>query len=236
MLQSWRETTNTWGPLQKEWPQLVADFELAPERTALVVVDVQEYNTKPMGDLIQAIVDDYPPFGEYYFPRMANVVIPNIRRLLDFFRSHQLRVIFLKVGPYLDDGADMPAVLKGMGLLRRKGLEIVDELTPIDGEIVLRKNSYSAFTSTNIDQVLKNMGVTDLVITGVTTDGCVETSARDAADHGYNCYLIEDACGTLSESIQQGTMESFVLMFGKVRTVLEVIDELSATLGVPADA
>lgn len=220
------QTPNTWDKIRTEWPQLVADFDIDPRKAALLVIDMQKFNVQPGGDLIEGIVREFPPFGEYYFPRAKDVVIPNIRRLLDFFREHGLRIIYSRVEPLLEDGADMPPVLRGTGRIHKKELEIVDELKPQGEEIVLGKNSYSAFTSSNIDQVLRNLGITDLVITGATSDGCVETTARDAADRGYNCFIVEDATVTLAESLQQAAMDTFVLMFGKVGSTEQLIDDL----------
>jgi nicotinamidase-related amidase len=108
--------------------------------------------------------------------------------------------------------------------------EIIEELKPEPGELIIYKNSIGAFNSTAIDQILRNLGVETLVITGGATNGCVETTARDAADRGYNCFLVDDGCVTKNQELHDGTMRNFELLFGKVSTTQEVIDELSRLL------
>ncbi|NBY25792.1 MAG: cysteine hydrolase [Betaproteobacteria bacterium] len=97
--------------------------------------------------------------------------------------------------------------------------EILDELKPLPGEHVLRKTTIGAFASTNIDSLLRALGCEQLYLTGVSTNMCVETTAREAADRGYGVTLVEDACGTTHEDLHQVTMRNFQRLFGRVRSV-----------------
>ena len=86
--------------------------------------------------------------------------------------------------------------------------EIVDELAPLPGELVLDKNASSPFNGTGIDQLLRNLGVETLVLVGVATDMCVETTGRDAADRGYNVIVAEDATATYLSPAGRSCTES----------------------------
>ena len=102
----------------------------------------------------------------------------------------------------------------------------MDIVKPNPGELVINKNSNGAFNSTPIDQILRNMGIDTLVIAGVVTNACVETTARDAADRGYNCILVEDGCASYEEISHEMTLRSFARLFGKVMNTDDVISLL----------
>jgi nicotinamidase-related amidase len=225
------------------------DFEIDIAKTALLVIDLQKYGYHPDYALGKLLRKEAPEVFQYLFSRLEKIVIPNVQRLLEFFRSNKMRVIFLCVGPLLPDGSDMAPRRRRRDLerLKKTGIdhffqvgtpehEILDELKPIRGELVINKNSTSAFTSTAIDQILHNMNIENLVFTGAATNGCVETTARDAADRGYNCYLIDDACATKNQELHDGTMRNFALLFGKVVNAQAMIDELNSLLESPRQA
>lgn len=171
-------------------------------------------------------------------------MIPNVSRLLGFFRENQLRVIYLAAGPLLPDGSDLIARRRKTELTRlaKTGIdhhfhpgtlehEILDEVKPMPSELVVHKNSVSAFSSTGIDQLLRNMEIENLVITGAATNACVESNARDAADRGYKCFLVDDGCATKQGHLHEATMQNFELFFGKVVMTTEIIEQLSVLLG-----
>jgi nicotinamidase-related amidase len=103
---------------------------------------------------------------------------------------------------------------------------VLEPIKPLPSELVINKTTYSAFTSTGIDQTLRNMGITDLVFCGVGTNVCVESTARDASDRGYRCVMVEDACATYIEELHDATLLAFGLWFGRVKSADEVIKEL----------
>jgi nicotinamidase-related amidase len=104
--------------------------------------------------------------------------------------------------------------------------EILDELKPLANEHVLRKTTIGAFASTNIDSLLRALGCEQLYLVGISTNMCVETTAREAADRGYQVTLVEDACGTTHEDLHQATMRNFQRLFGRVRSTQEALSEL----------
>jgi nicotinamidase-related amidase len=91
-----------------------------------------------------------------------------------------------------------------------------------------------AFSSTNLDSILWSKGLKYLLFTGVSTNMCVETTARDAADRGFRCVLIEDGCGASAQSYHDAALTTFQRLFGRVNTSAEVMAELRAKIELPA--
>jgi nicotinamidase-related amidase len=108
--------------------------------------------------------------------------------------------------------------------------EIIDELQPMKNEIVFNKNTSSVFNSTNINNIMKNVRIESLIICGLATSSCVESSARDAADFGYNCILVDDACADIHKDAHEMTMVNFARSNGKVMATVEVIKYLNSRL------
>jgi len=234
--------TSDWRQGLDEWPNSVGELYIDPRRTALVIVDMQNYYVRDDGGMVQLLRRRFPARASYLAERMK-VVIPNLQQLLAFFREQGLRRVFLTVGAELPDGSDQfdrryrrdrrRAEQAGLASVLSKGTyqhAIIDELAPRPDELVLNKNSVSAFNSTALDQYLRNMKVETLVMTGCATDACVETTARDAADRGYNVILVEDACAAFGEEAHVATLRAFARMFGKVATTGEVVQFLQEAL------
>lgn len=221
----------------------VPNFRLDPGRTALLVIDMQYASgsrSHGLGRLLEEAgraVD-----GRQRFDRIEQVVVPGIRRLLTHFRRAGLRIVYLTVGSELPDYADLPPHMRGfaraVGNTRgNREHEILDELASAPGELVLNKTTTGAFTSSPLDAALRTFGVEDLVITGISTNSCVETTARDAADRGYRCVLADDACGAARPELHEATLVSFRRLFGRVASVDDVLAELDEQLravAVPA--
>jgi nicotinamidase-related amidase len=98
---------------------------------------------------------------------------------------------------------------------------------------VLHKTTMSAFLSTGLELMLRNLGIEQLVFTGLATQACVETTARDAADLGFNCVMVDDACITFTQAAHDATLLNFAATFGRVDVAAAVIKELTAALPVP---
>jgi len=105
----------------------------------------------------------------------------------------------------------------------------IKELTLIDNEIIFPKSSSGVFNSTNIDYVLKNLGVRYLIISGVITDQCVDMAVRDAADRGYLVTLVEDACATYSQGRHDTALKAFggYCWVSDTETVVKRLKELA---------
>ncbi len=88
---------------------------------------------------------------------------------------------------------------------------------------MINKTTYGTFTSTGLDHTLRNLGIKTLVIGGVVTNVCVETTARDASDLGYGVMLVGDACAAHSPEIHEASLLSFQGPFGRVRRADEIV-------------
>ncbi len=211
-------------------------FGLDPARVALVVVDMQYASASRLEGLGRSLkARGQEALGDYRFDRIEQVAVPAIRRLLEFFRAKALRVVYLTVGSELPDYSDllphMRAFAEGVGNTRgRREHEILDDLAPLPGEAVLNKTTMSAFHSSGFERLLRSWGVEQLVFTGVSTNSCVEGTARDAADRGFQCLVVEDGCGAASQRLHDATCENFRRLLGRVDSSQAVIAELESAL------
>ena len=209
-------------------------FELEPLATALVVVDMQYASACRETGLGKSLKKQgKEELVGYRYDRIEQVVVPTVRRLLAFFRRHHLTVVYLTMGSEMPDFSDALPHLKSFLLSsnNRTGTrehEILEEVKPEPGELVLNKTSLGAFSSTNLDSILWSRGIKFLLFTGVSTNMCVDTTARDGADRGFRCVIIEDGCGASAQSYHDAALISFQRLFGKVRSSQEVILELEA--------
>jgi nicotinamidase-related amidase len=107
---------------------------------------------------------------------------------------------------------------------------MADALRPAPGEPVINKTTMSAFHSSGFERLLRSWGVEQLVSTGVSTNSCVEGTARDAADRGFRCLLVEDGCGAASQRLHDAACENFQRLLGRVAASADVMAELAAAL------
>lgn len=105
--------------------------------------------------------------------------------------------------------------------------EILDELKPQQGELVVRKTTISGFSSSGLEATLRTLGTSCLVFSGISTNMCVDTTARDAADRGFKCVLVEDCCGAAKQSYHEAAQITFQRLFGRVASSEEIMGELA---------
>ncbi len=166
---------------------------------------------------------------DYFNQRNESIVIPTIQKLLEYFRKHDLPVIYVVVGSEYQDLRDLPARFRDWvrDVEERSGVRDIfwagnpafavrREIEPLAGETVIRKTTVGAFNSSTIDQVLRLMGVQSLVITGISTNCCVETTARDAADRGYACVIVDEGVADYDEAAHDASLRAFHFNFGRV--------------------
>ncbi len=167
--------------------ELTRERPLVPERTALLIVDVQNAT-------FNAAQNDIRP--EFY--RTArDIVVPNLQRLIAASRGLGVEVIYTVIENLTRDGRDRSLDYKLSDFFVAKGswqAKVIDTIAPGADEIVLAKTSSSVFNSTNIDYLLRNLGIADLVVTGFLTDQCIDHTVKDAADRGYYVTCLADAC------------------------------------------
>ncbi|MBI4289039.1 MAG: cysteine hydrolase [Chloroflexi bacterium] len=234
-----------WKQGLKDIPIIVPPFELQPQSTALLIVDMQYMFAHPDFGYARMLRSRYPRAADYFLKRVQDEVIPNHGKLLQFFRQHGLRVVYVTLGAALPDGSDMVPLStlrspdgrekarkygRWLAAVGSPGHRILEEIAPRPNELVINKTSFGAFNSTGIDTALRNMGVEYLVITGVAANVCVETTARDAADRGYRCVMVEDAVAAITAEFQEVTMKAFASLFGRVETTEAVCGELQRKL------
>jgi len=202
-------------------------------RSALVIIDMQYATGSRQGALSRKLQVEGSTVGDYRFSRIERLVLPNTLRLRDRFTRLKRPVLHVTIGAAHADALDAPVHIRKLlvefsNFIGSREHEILDELKPLPGEYVLRKTTIGAFASTNIDSLLRALGCEQLYLTGVSTNMCVESSAREAADRGYLVTLVEDACGTTHEDLHQTTMRNFQRLFGRVRSTAEALGELPA--------
>ena len=226
-----------WRTFGSAYPSTPIEQQFAADVAALVLIDMQKYYAEPEGPFGTALMKEYPQSAEYLFTRLHGVVTPTLARLIDVFRRRRRPVVHVTIAAV--GGSPDDPIESGLSpqVLRRGGprphlrpgqpwSEIVTELNPVPGEAIVVKTGRSAFTSTGIDQILRNLGVEHVAIGGFATNGCVELTARDAADRGYETFLVEDGCAGFDDRSHLTTMANFELMDG---TILEA-DALVANL------
>ena len=180
-------------------------------------------------------------FADYYMERSRKTVEPNLQRLLARFRDRGGRVIFTTVASEFPDGRDLSPIFQRMNAEAKGEIgavvypprndpwaRVVDGLAPLESEAVINKTTFGSFASTGLDGALRNLGIDTLVIGGVVTNRCVETTARDATDRGYRVILVDDGTATFSPELLEMTMLSLMVSYGFVRTTDEVLALLAA--------
>lgn len=183
-------------------------FELVPEKCALLIIDMQRDFLEPGG------------FGEMLgndVSQLRRTIEPN-QTLLAAFRKAGLAVMHTREG-HRPDLSDLPPAKKVRGhgkttigdlgpmgriLIRGEpGQDIISELYPIPGEPIIDKPGKGAFFATDLHAILQNRGITQLVVTGVTTEVCVNTTVREANDRGFECLVPEDCVGSYFPIFQE---------------------------------
>jgi nicotinamidase-related amidase len=217
-----------------------APLELDPLRTALIIVDMQRYFTQPAFPFTDVFEKMSPGVCSGYLKRVRESVIPNIRLLLDEFRRNGSLVVFTAVGTGVKDGSDLACWARaldeaGLNLLGSRihppigdaSWQIDPALEPQPRELVINKLSAGTFATTDLAEQLRSRGIDRVVVTGVVTDVCVSTTAREAADRNFKVVVVGDACTTFSEKLHEANLETLHI-FGWVKTTDETIRMTSA--------
>ena len=216
------------------WP---FDGELSGHNTALIIIDMQI---------------DFCGVGGYvdkmgYDLSLTRAPIEPIKKMLSALRPTGCTIIHTREG-HRADLSDLPANKRwrsrqlhaGIGdegpcgkvLVRGEpGWQIIDELAPIDREVVIDKPGKGAFYATDLDLVLRTRGIRNLMLAGITTDVCVHTTMREGNDRGYECLLLEDCTGATDEKHHQAALGMVKMqggVFGAVAPSTAVLAAIEA--------
>ncbi len=207
---------------------------LERHNTALLCIDMQYLDAAPgHGVFADATASGVPPEAqEYYFDRLRYTVLPNVRKLQDAFRAHRLEVIHTRIQSMTRDGRDRGPGHKRLGLHAAPGsreAEFLPEIAPLEDEIVINKTASGVFTSTNLEYVLRNLGINGLFVVGVYSNECVSTAVRDACDLGFYVTLISDGIATVTPELQRATLITMKDRYARVVTATEAVLEIEAT-------
>ncbi len=204
----------------KEYYHTIVDEEseerqeiLSHHEVALLIIDLQYLDAAKGFGVFKDITTSGIPIEqqEYYFDTLNGHVIPNVQRLLKTFRNKNMEIIHTRIQSLTKDGRDRSNGHKRLGLLAVPGTkeaDFLEEVKPMDDEIIINKTASGVFSSTNLNYVLQNLNINELVVAGVYTNECVETTIRDACDLGYLVTLVEDACTTVTPELHEGTIRS----------------------------
>lgn len=211
---------------------LTRDLPLVPHEAALLFVDVQNFCAQRDGgefaDLDEATFE--ARYGAF-FEALETRVVPNMQRLQAACREAGVEVLYTTIESLTLDGRDRGLDYKISGFNVPKGsrdAQVIDAIAPQGDEIRLPKTSSSVFVSTNIDYVLRNLGVKQLVISGLLTDQCVESAIRDACDLGYLVTQVTDACATYTEERHAASLRA-IKGYCRQVTTEALVAELAAS-------
>ena len=181
---------------------LSREVEIDPKHAALLFIDVQNYTARRAGGSYKGLSErEIDERFASFFAAMRDSAIPNMQRLQAACRRGGIEVLYTVIESLTRDGRDRSLDYKISGIHVPKGswdARVLEEIAPTEDEIVIPKTSSSVFISTNIDYVLRNLGVRSLIVAGILTDQCIDSAVRDACDLGYLVTVATDACATHS--------------------------------------
>lgn len=191
---------------------LTRNVPLIAEQSALLFIDVQNFAAHRDGAEFYGLSDAaFDAKYGWFFGQLRSRVIPNMQALQAGFRAAGIEVMYTTIESLTKDGRDRSLDYKITGFNVAKGSwdgKVIEELAPGDDEIVLPKSSSSVFVSTHIDYILRNLGIRQLVLSGIVTDQCVESAIRDACDLGYLVTQVTDACMTYTQERHDNSLNT----------------------------
>jgi nicotinamidase-related amidase len=201
---------------------MARDIRIDPERTALLVIDMQNAFLHPEGIL-------HMPTAEAMIPRLQSVV--------DDCREAKIRVVWVRLShefmgttiygelwPDHFDEAGTPKLRRGSF-----DFEIHRDLKVLPEELIVDKFKYTAFTGTNLETILRQYQCDTVIIVGLATNACCESTARDAFFRDFRVIMVSDANATLNDEMQKAALDNISMLFGYVLTSTELREALGVT-------
>ena len=212
----WIENTQNWLQEIKRCNSHIMKVRKA--KACLLVIDMQN----------EFLAEDGAVFFHY-----GEAIVPNVKRLLGAFRAASRPVIFtghVHEDPAVDGGMTAewwPEIKLGKSLIKgTKGVEIFPALKPRKREKIIWKHRYSAFYNTDLEVVLRGIGVTDLVISGVLTNCCCESTARDAFFRDFRVFFLADATAAPEPEFHVASLKNLAFAFAYVTTTDSIIRQM----------
>ena len=200
------------------------DLVLPYKETAMLSIDVQNTYMEIPED-----PDERKRWAPFH-TRMNEIVIPATKKLQNAFRAKNIDVLHARIACMLEDGRDRSLSQKKPGfnyLLLPKDTEaaqFVPELQPAPGEIVVTKTTDSALTGTSLRLILHNMGIKNVIMTGIFTDQCVSCTVRSLADESFNVIVVEDCCAAGTDEIHRKELEIINMIYCHVVSSAELTE------------
>ncbi len=179
----------------------IREAEPRPSKCALLVIDMQRY-----------------------FQSVASPIIGNVLSIIEACRSRNMRTKFTRHGheDISEDGGMLAEWWGDYIPYGSKEWELLQALQPKDNEAILDKKRYNAFHGTSLDESLKSIMVEELIITGVLTNCCCETTARDAFVRDYRVFFVGDATATVNEELHLATLKNLAFGFAHILSTEQV--------------
>lgn len=204
----------------KQWLATIASYnthkmKLNPKRAVLLVIDMQ---------------NDFINKNSMVYTPMAETILPNLKKLIKVCRQAKLPIVYtahIHQDPKVDGGLttqwwpelrDKKVLVAGS-----KGAEIYSEIAPRPDEKIIYKHRYSAFYNTNLELTLEGLKATDLIISGVMTNVCCESTARDGFFRDFRIFFLADGTGSVDEELHLSTLRTLAYAFAYITTVDEII-------------
>lgn len=202
----------------ENWLEAIAGFnthrmQLNISKTGLLVIDLQKYFLNPQSS-------EYTPSG--------NVILPKIKYLIEVCRKTGIPVIYTRHAHHHTetDAGIMKWWWEGMCLENSPESLIADEIAPMPDERVIIKRRYSAFFNTDLETILRCMNIEDLIICGIMTNMCCESTARDAYYRDFRVFFLADATGSITEEMHLASLLNLAFGFAYVTDTNKIINEI----------
>lgn len=196
---------------------------------ALIVVDMQEYFCRDDSAFARGFSALLPEETRWYHQQVRTEVIPTIAMLISRARAAGALVVFTEFGSREPDGSDLPVWARrhneAVGAIAGSPVypplsapesRVVQELEPLEGDLVVQKNTSGPLAGTDLSERLRERGIARVIATGVTTNVCVLGMARELADSDFDVCVVSDACSTFGEGWQKATLEAGIPVFASV--------------------
>lgn len=200
------------------------ELKLEKANTALLVIDLQRVYTK---------LADKDQRWNAFSKRLNETVLPNVKKIEALFRKNKQDVIFARIACHLKDGRDRSLSQKMSGwnnilITLDDDSQIIDDIAPVNDEIVVTKTTDSALTGTKLRLILNNLGIKTVVCAGIFADQCVASTVRSLSDESFNVVVLEDACAAGTMELHNAELTIINNIYAKVCSTDDLIKVLSS--------